>query len=53
MRLNRGALAQALEQYSQNLKSLAAAIDTDDEAQGLALIRAAAAKRQAADKAEN
>ena len=53
MRLNRGALAQALEQYSQNLKSLAAAIDTDDEAQGLALISAAAAKRQAADKAEN
>ena len=53
MRLNRGALAQALEQYSKNLKSLAAAIDTDDEAQGLALIRAAAAKRQAADKAEN
>ena len=53
MRLNRGALAQALEQYSQNLKALAAAIDTDDEVQGMALIRAAAAKRQAADKTEN
>lgn len=50
MRLNRGALAQALEEYSDNLQTLAAAIHSDDEVQGMALIRAAAAKRQAADK---
>jgi len=53
MRLNRRALAGALEQYSDNLQTLAAAIETDNEVQGMALIRAAAAKRQAADKTEN
>jgi prephenate dehydrogenase len=50
MRLNRSALAKALEQYSANLQALAEAIDNDNEDQGLALIRAAATKRQAADK---
>ncbi len=50
MRLNRGALADALTEYSANLQSLAKAVDDDDQEQGLALIRAAAAKRLAADQ---
>ena len=49
MRLNRGALSEALDDYSQNLAALVAALEQGDEATGLALIRAAARKRQAAD----
>lgn len=49
MGLNRGPLAKAMGDYLDNLQALAAAIDSGDEAQGLALIRAAAAKRQAAE----
>lgn len=50
MRLNRGALSEALDDYSQNLAALVAALEQGDEATGLALIRAAARKRQAADQ---
>jgi len=50
MRLNRGALSEALDGYSQNLAALVAALEQGDEATGLALIRAAARKRQAADQ---
>ena len=50
MRLNRGALSEALDDYSQNLAALVAALEQGDEATGLALIRAAAWKRQAADQ---
>ena len=50
MRLNRGALREALDDYSQNLAALVAALEQGDEATGLALIRAAAWKRQAADQ---
>ena len=50
MRLNRGALSEALDDYSQNLAALVAALELGDEATGLALIRAAARKRQAADQ---
>jgi prephenate dehydrogenase len=50
MRLNRGALSEALDDYSQNLAALVAALKQGDEATGLALIRAAARKRQAADQ---
>ena len=50
MRLNRGALNEALEDYRQNLEALASAIQLGDEATGLALLRAAVAKRQAADE---
>jgi prephenate dehydrogenase len=49
MQLNQGALSQALEDYSNNLRALAAAIESGDESQGLALIEAAAQKRRAAD----
>ena len=49
MQLNRGALSQALEDYSNNLRALADAIESGDESQGLALIKAAAQKRRAAD----
>ena len=50
MRLNRGALNEALDDYRQNLEALASAIQLGDEATGLALLRAAVAKRQAADE---
>ncbi|MBL6708985.1 MAG: prephenate dehydrogenase/arogenate dehydrogenase family protein [Pseudomonadales bacterium] len=50
MRLNRGALSEALDDYSQNLAALVSALEQGDEATGLALIRAAARKRQAADQ---
>ncbi len=50
MRLNRGALSEALDDYSRNLAALVAALEQGDEATGLALIRAAARKRQAADQ---
>ena len=50
MRLNRGALSEALDDYGQNLAALVAALEQGDEATGLALIRAAARKRQAADQ---
>ena len=49
MQLNQGALSQALEDYSNNLRALADAIESGDESQGLALIKAAAQKRRAAD----
>lgn len=49
MQLNQGALSQALEDYSNNLRALADAIESGDESQGLALIEAAAQKRRAAD----
>ena len=49
MRLNQGALAQALEEYSDNLRALADAIESGDESRGLALIEAAAQKRRAVD----
>jgi prephenate dehydrogenase len=50
MRLNRGALSEALDDYRQSLEALASAIQLGDEATGLALLRAAVAKRQAADE---
>ena len=50
MHLNRGALSEALDDYSRNLAALVAALEQGDEATGLALIRAAARKRQAADQ---
>ena len=50
MRLNRGALNEALDDYRQNLEALASAVQLGDEATGLALLRAAVAKRQAADE---
>jgi len=49
MRLNQGALSHALEEYSDNLRALADAIERGDESRGLALIEAAAKKRRAAD----
>ena len=49
MQLNQDALSQALEDYSNNLRALADAIESGDESQGLALIKAAAQKRRAAD----
>ena len=50
MQLNRGALSEALDDYRQNLEALTSAIQQGDAANGLALLRAAAAKRQAADQ---
>ena len=52
MQLNRGALSEALDDYRQNLEALASAIQQGDAANGLALLRAAAAKRQAADQSQ-
>ncbi len=49
MQLNRGALSEALDDYRQNLEALASAIQQGETANGLSLLRAAAAKRQAAD----
>ena len=53
MQLNRNALNAALADYSQSLETLAQAIESGDEARGLALIRAAAAKRRSADSQQN
>jgi prephenate dehydrogenase len=50
MQLNRGALSEALDDYRQNLEALANAIQQGDTTNGLSLLRAAAAKRQAADQ---
>lgn len=50
MQLNRGALSEALDDYRQNLEALASAIQQGDTTNGLSLLRAAAAKRQAADQ---
>lgn len=52
MQLNRGALSEALDDYRQNLEALTSAIQQGDAANGLALLRAAAAKRQAADQSQ-
>ena len=49
MQLNHEALSQALDDYSNNLRALSDAIESGDQSRGLALIEAAAQKRQAAD----
>ncbi|NCF45355.1 MAG: prephenate dehydrogenase/arogenate dehydrogenase family protein [Proteobacteria bacterium] len=53
MQLNRQALTAALDDYADNLRAMAEAIEQGDEARGLALMQAAVAKRQRAQRLQD
>ena len=53
MQLNRKALTAALDDYADNLRAMADVIEQGDEGKGLALIQAAVAKRQRAQRLQD
>lgn len=53
MQLNRKALTAALDDYADNLRAMAEVIEQGDEGKGLALIQAAVAKRQRAQRLQD